>query len=210
MFTGIIQEIGIVKRVEQKGAARLLVIKCHDMQKELEKGASIACDGICLTVVAFDEHSIKVEVMRETTSRTTLNSWQPSYKVNLERAAKTNSRLDGHLMQGHIDCTASVLQISRREESLILEIGYPAEYAALLVEKGSVAVNGVSLTVVSLSARSFTVSLVGFTISHTNLSILRPGDRVNLEFDIIGKYINRYIKTKTDKITEDKLREEGF
>lgn len=210
MFTGIIQEIGKVKRIDQKGAGKEIIINCSLMQTNLQKGASIAVDGICLTVVDFREDEITVEAMQETIRRTTLKNWYPSSLVNLERAAKADTRLDGHIVQGHIDCTAHVIRYSRLHDSVILEIEYPPEYAPLLVEKGSVAVNGVSLTVSSLTSDRFSLSLVGFTIDHTNLSLLKPGSRVNLEFDIIGKYINRYLSAEKNRITEEQLHEEGY
>jgi riboflavin synthase len=210
MFTGIIQEIGQLQRIERKGNDTILVVQCSKMQKELELGASISCDGICLTVISFTEHQIKVEAMRETLERTTMKHWYSSRSLNLERAAQADTRLDGHIVQGHVDCTANVIKTSQQGKSLILEIGFPAEYADLLVEKGSIAVDGVSLTVASLAKNSFSVALVGYTIAETTLSSLKPGSRVNLEFDIIGKYINRYLALRSEKLSVKRLRDEGF
>lgn len=210
MFTGIIQETGKIKRLEDKSGKRFVVISCSSIQEELKKGASIACDGICLTITNFSDSEIRVEVMSETTSKTTIISWYPGYVVNLERAMKIDERLDGHIVQGHVDCVASVLKNVQKEGSRLIEIEIPAQYSPLIVERGSIALNGVSLTIASLSPSSFSVSLVGFTVTHTNLTLLKPGNRVNLEFDIIGKYVNRYLNHKYNQITKDMLREQGY
>ena len=203
MFTGIIQEVAKIKRIEQKGAGRVIILDCCKMQSELSLGASIACDGTCLTVIDFDAKEVRVEVMPETIRNTTIKQWYPGYSVNLERALRADSGLDGHIVQGHIDCSSNVLKVSRKGDSQIIEIELPVQFSSLVVEKGSIAVNGVSLTVASLSAFSFNVALIGFTFRHTNLSALSPGKRVNLEFDIIGKYVNRYLAGKQNPVPKD-------
>jgi riboflavin synthase len=210
MFTGIIQDTGKIKRIVRKGSGRQIVIECRDIQSDIKPGASIACNGICLTVTSFDRNEITLEAMEETISRTTLSYWQTGERINLERGVMAGSNLDGHIVQGHVDSISNVLRIERREASKILEIAIPEGYGTLIVDKGSIALNGVSLTVASIKAKSFTVSLVGYTLEQTNLNDLKPGSRLNIEFDIIGKYITRYLDNRASQLTEEKIREEGF
>ncbi|MBW6515319.1 MAG: riboflavin synthase [Candidatus Cloacimonetes bacterium] len=210
MFTGIIQEIGTVRKCLQKGTSKVIVIECTNMLADLTLGDSIACDGLCLTVSDFSNNSITVEAMPETIKTTTLSLWYPGYQVNLERALRADSKLDGHIVQGHVDCITSVLQIIHHTGSLIIEFALPSLYKNFIVDKGSIAVNGVSLTVASLNTGSFSVSIVTFTQEHTNLNNLKPGSKVNLEFDIIGKYINRFLTNANQQLTREKLLEKGF
>jgi len=176
----------------------------------MEPGASVACNGICLTVTDLDKNSIRVEAMEETISRTTLSGWQVGDFLNLERSVRAGGNLDGHIVQGHVDSVSAVLRIEQLGTSKILKIAIPDGYEKFIVDKGSVALNGVSLTVTSLTSESFSVSLVNYTIEHTNLKDLKPGSKVNIEFDVIGKYIARYIDNQKNKLTEERLREEGF
>ena len=210
MFTGIIQEIGKIKRTAQKGAIKVIIIQCSNMQADLKLGDSIDCDGICLTVTEFSQNTITVEAMSGTIKTTTLCNWYSGYQVNLEKSIKVDSKLDGHIVQGHVDCVATVLHIAQQAGGMIIEINIPNEVETLIVNKGSIAVNGVSLTVASLKNSSFSVSIVTFTWKHTNLSALKPGSKVNLEFDIIGKYINRYLSKIEHELTKEKLLEKGY
>ncbi len=192
MFTGIIQETGKILRAVNASHKNLFSIGCKSLQKDLSKGASVSCNGICLTVTDFDDSSITLEVMAETKSRTTVKYWRTGELLNLERSLRMDSFLDGHLVQGHIDCVSRVLRTTMKDNTLYLHIELPEEFSHLLVEKGSIAINGVSLTLFDLQSRSFSVALVDFTKSHTNLSLLKQSDRVNLEFDVIGKYLHRF------------------
>lgn len=207
MFTGIIEEKGTVKRIEQQGSKKYIIISCTKMQAGLQTGASIACDGICLTVVSFSGSEIKLEAMPETLKKTTLGNWFPGYPVNLERALSADSRFDGHIVQGHVDCRATVLRVVREAAAIVLEIEIPSGFLPLVADRGSIAVNGVSLTVAALSASSFKISLVSFTLEKTNLSALKPGSKVNIEFDIIGKYVIRYLHSEARLKTMEKLRD---
>src|SRR5690554_1885185 len=210
MFTGIIQETGKIRRIEQKGSGKHIIIECRNLQSDMEPGASVACNGICLTVTDLDKNSIRVEAMEETISRTTLSGWQVGDFLNLERSVRAGGNLDGHIVQGHVDSVSAVLRIEQLGTSKILKIAIPDGYEKFIVDKGSVVLNGVSLTVTSLTSESFSVSLVNYTIEHTNLKDLKPGSKVNIEFDVIGKYIARYIDNQKNKLTEERLREEGF
>ena len=210
MFTGIIQEIGQIGRIEPKGSSKLIIIECSKMQQELKLGDSIACDGICLTVIAYNDQEITLEAMAETSKKTTLKNWFKGYRINLEKALGIGGKLDGHLVQGHIDTVAEVLKTSEMNDNFQIDVELTAEYSSLVVDKGSVAVNGVSLTVASLTSRSFTVAIVAHTREQTNLSSLKPGSKVNVEFDIIGKYVTRYLMVGSAKISEEMLIDKGF
>ncbi len=210
MFTGIIQELGKIKRITKTDSVLQIIISCKELQKNLVNGASISCNGICLTVSRFDDSSVHFEAMIETISKTTVSEWNIGTSINLERAVGLNDKLDGHLVQGHIDTVTSLSKISRQQRTVFLMFQLPAEFAHLLVEKGSIAINGVSLTISSLNETSFTVALVDFTMKHTNLGTLQPGSKVNLEFDIIGKYITRYTQLQNRRLSKDSLRENGY
>ncbi|MFA5498400.1 MAG: riboflavin synthase [Candidatus Cloacimonadia bacterium] len=210
MFTGIIQEKGRVERVDVAGHRRYITISCKTLQKDLFDGASVACDGICLTVISFNEKELKVEFMEETAKKTTVGNWRKGDEINLERALRMDSFLDGHLVQGHVDSVAEVLRVTKEKNSILITIGYEVKDRDLLVPKGSIAVNGVSLTIAELDHRSFMVSLVGFTLENTNLANLKVRDKVNLEYDVIGKYVARMIGKNKPGLTEDYLREKGF
>ena len=207
MFTGIIQEIGKITRTGYQSSGKQIILECSNVQSDMKLGDSLACNGICLTVAGFDRRTVTLEAMAETIERTTLKDWKTGDNVNLERALKADSRLDGHLVQGHIDTVAGVISSIKQDRSLLLEIELPVAFRNLVVEKGSIAVNGVSLTIAKLTVNSFKVALVGFTIQNTNLSSLRSGSKVNLEFDIIGKYLKRYLDCKPGHITEEMLRD---
>ena len=210
MFTGIIQEVGVIERIESAGNRKYFSIKCSKLQDKLFIGASVACNGICLTVISFDSQEIKVEVMDETVKKTTVEDWKRGDAINLERALQMDSFLDGHLVQGHVDTVAEVIRTVKHKDSILLTISLDQKDQSLVVQKGSIAVNGVSLTVAELDARSFTVSLVGHTMDNTNLNNLNVRDKVNLEYDIIGKYVAKMLNLPNKQITEEYLREQGF
>lgn len=195
MFTGIIESIGQVKRIEPKDSNLNIWIGCN-FTNELKIDQSIAHNGVCLTVTEISGDEYCVTVIEETIKRTNLSELKPGSLVNLERCMRMNDRLDGHLVQGHIDQTAVLTAIEDRNGSRILYFEYDeAATGNVTVEKGSVCVNGISLTVVDSMPGKFSVAIIPYTLELTNLKDLKPNDRVNIEFDIIGKYIKRLMKS---------------
>jgi len=179
-------------------------------KEELGEGDSMAVNGVCLTVTGFDDKSFSVDVMPETLDKTNLGLLRPGDGVNLERPLLLGGRLGGHLVQGHIDDTARVSSVSRRGEALLLSFDVPPKLMPYIVEKGFIAVDGVSLTVVSRDNNSFQVSIVGYTREHTTLGNRRVGEVVNLEVDIMAKYVEQLTKPHSSGITVDFLQEHGF
>ncbi len=208
MFTGLIQQVGTVRRAEA-GAMTRLTIECAYDPKDYVLGESIACDGCCLTVVEHSGSAFTVEASPETLRRTTLGSWRPGTKVNLEKAMRLGDRLGGHLVQGHVDATAKVLEARPEGGSWILAISLPQPLAPCFVEKGSVAVDGVSLTVNELTNDRFRLALIPETVERTTLKSKAVGDSVNLEADLFGKYVAR-LHGLRQGLSEDELRAKGF
>jgi riboflavin synthase len=206
MFTGIIEEIGQVVSLNKS----CLTIKARKVVKGIEPGASIAVNGVCLTATGFDDASFTVDIMEETLKRTNLGSLKSGCRVNLENALTLTKGLGGHLVQGHIDTTGQIKAIEHLNESMIITISADSNMMNYIVEKGFVAVNGASLTVVNRNNTSFTVSIVGFTRENTTLGEVKVGDIVNLEADIIAKYVEQFIATKKTDISMDFLQEHGF
>lgn len=178
--------------------------------KDMEPGGSMAVNGICLTVTKFDDSSFSVDVMPETLRRTNLGLLKPKDKVNLERPLTYNGEIGGHLVQGHIDDTGKVIEMVREGDAVLMRFQTNPEIMRYIVEKGFIAVDGASLTVTTRDNTSFGVSLVGFTREHTILSEKKPGDIVNLEVDIIGKYVENLSLKQSVPITAEFLREHGF
>ena len=206
MFTGIIEEVGRVKSAR----AGELAIAASDVMAGMESGASIAVNGGCLTVTDFDQSSFSVKVMPETLRRTNLGRLIAGDRVNLERALPLGGRLGGHLVQGHVDATGRITYIRGEGEAILINFDAPPQVMEYLVEKGSIAVDGVSLTIVSKDTSSFQVSVVDYTRQHTNLGSRRVGDEVNLEVDIIAKYVKQFSQPDKGGITIDFLQEQGF
>ncbi len=210
MFTGIIEEIGVIKKINNKNGKRYFTINCQRINSSLKIGSSVASNGICLTIIDFNEKQIIVEAMQETILKTSVRFWKLNDEINLERATKMNDRLDGHIVQGHIDTIAEVQNLSIQKNTLYIEIKFSPEFANLIVPQGSIAVNGVSLTIAKITRNSFVVAIIGHTIENTNLQKLKRGKYVNIEFDIIGKYILRNVNTQKKGLTEEYLIEKGF
>jgi riboflavin synthase len=206
VFTGIVQEAGSIVSVP----AGKLTVAANQVLKDIQLGGSIAVNGICLTVTAFDDKSFSVEVMPETLKRTNLGLLHPGDRVNLERALTFNGELGGHLVQGHIDDTGRVVLIAREGEAVLMRFQTKPEVMRYIVPKGFIAVDGTSLTVTTKDASTFGVSIVGYTREHTILADKKPGDTVNLEVDIIGKYVEELSKSAGAGITAEFLREHGF
>lgn len=206
MFTGIVEEIGRV--AETTGQS--LTIAAREVPKGLTLGQSVAVNGVCLTVTAFAPASFTIDVMPETLRRTDLGSLKPGDRVNLERPLKFGGEMGGHLVQGHVDAAGTLVAITQEGDAWLLRFQAPPEVMRYIVEKGFTAVDGVSLTVAGLNADSFTVSVVGYTFTHTTLGERRPGDAVNLEVDIMAKYAERFSRPVKPAITAEFLREHGF
>jgi len=201
MFTGIIEAMGKVEAVQRDGANFLFDIRCP-WEAGLKVDQSIAHDGVCLTLTHLLEQQpgagtlYRVAAVEETLQKTRLGDWAPGTVLNLERSMSLGSRLDGHFVQGHVDGVGTVMDVSDREGSWMIRIGHDAAFSHLLVPKGSVCVNGVSLTVVSCPLGAFEIAIIPYTYEHTNIGLLKPGDRVNLEFDVLGKYIARIMELR--------------
>ena len=196
MFTGIIEELGRVRSIEHRGQNARIVIEAHTVTDDTEQGDSIAVNGVCLTALDITPDSFAADVSRETLARSTLGSLMPGTSVNLERAVTPSMRLGGHIVQGHVDARGKLVNVSDLGESWTVRIEYPKEIARYLVFKGSVTVEGISLTIADLKDDYFEVAIIPKTWELTNLSELKPGDDVNLEVDIIAKYVERMMKTE--------------
>jgi riboflavin synthase len=190
MFTGIIEALGVIEEVRPKGS-NLSFRVSSPLAPELSNDQSLAHDGVCLTVESTAEGSHWVTAVRETLGKTTLGNWGVGQSVNLERSLSLNSRLDGHIVQGHVDTTGTCREKKVLEGSWEFGFSFPREHAALVIEKGSISLNGISLTVFNVTLDSFSVAIIPYTYEHTNLNQLVPGMNVNLEFDLLGKYVLR-------------------
>jgi len=193
MFTGIIESKGTILKATPEGSNVHFTI-ASDISEALKIDQSVAHNGVCLTVVALSEGAHTVTAVEETLKRSSLGHWDTGSAVNLERAMKADARLDGHLVQGHVDATGTCVNIDERDGSWYFRFRYEPGEERLLVDKGSVSINGVSLTVVEPKGDEFSVAIIPYTYEHTNFKELQVGQEVNLEFDIIGKYIARYAK----------------
>jgi riboflavin synthase len=212
MFTGIIEETGTVHAVRRGARSSQLTIRAVKVTEDLREGDSINTDGVCLTVTAFDKDSFTADVMPETMSRTTLGSLGPGHPVNLERALKLGGRLGGHLVSGHIDGTGRIESITRDDNAHWFRITAPKEILKYIAEKGSVSVDGISLTVAEISKRGFSVSVIPHTSRQTAISLKKNGDMVNIECDMIAKYLERLINQDKGpgRISLDFLSDKGF
>ena len=214
MFTGIIEEIGYVKRINQQSRSAQIEIKADKVLGDVAVGDSIAVNGVCLTVVTFDSQHFTADVMPETISKTNLRELKPGSSVNLERALQLGGRLGGHIVQGHVDAVGTIVEKQILEIAIIYRIATEPELLQYVVPKGSVAIDGISLTVVDVFQDSFTVSLIPHTAHETVLGEKKPGDRVNLESDIIGRYVkhlmNRNHGEERQALNLSFLAEHGF
>lgn len=194
MFTGIVEAVGKVAEVRARGDLTRLGIDAPGIAADARVGDSVAVNGGCLTVVAVQDGRLAFEAVRETLERTTLGGLRPGARVNLERALRADGRLDGHIVQGHVDEAGRVQELRRRGEDVLLRIACSRGFADWLVPKGSVAVDGVALTLVEAGEEDFEVALIPHTLAITTLGDLRAEDRVNLEADVLGKYVKRYLE----------------
>ena len=193
MFTGIVEELGRVRSVEKRGDNARIVIEAHVVTEGTNNGDSIAVNGVCLTALDVQPHSFAADVSHETLIRSTIGTLEPGKAVNLERSVTPTTRLGGHIVQGHVDARGEFLSVEDLGESWTVRIGYPPELGRHLVFKGSIAVEGISLTIAGLTERYFEVAIIPKTWELTNLSQLQAGDAVNLEVDVIAKYIEKLL-----------------
>lgn len=198
MFTGIVEELGTVAGIEDQGDALRLTIHAQHVLSDAGLGDSISVNGCCLTVAQRDGDTWTADVMQETLDKTSLLGVQPGDRVNLERAVTPQTRLGGHIVQGHVDGVGTVLARTPSEHWEVVEISLPAELSRYLVDKGSITVDGVSLTVVEAGVDRFTVSLIPETLARTTLGSRQPGDRVNLEVDVIAKHVEKLLEHRKD------------
>lgn len=206
MFTGIVEEIGIVREAD----ANRLVIAAEGMLQGTKPGDSIAVNGVCLTVASLNDDRFSVDIMPETLHCTNLGDLRYGDHVNLERALAMGGRIGGHLVLGHVDDVGRVISVTTQENSFIVRIAVPSQLMSYIAEEGFVAVDGISLTIVDVDDSSFSVSLVAYTMKHTILGEKRPGSTVNLEVDVIARYLERLSERTGQNLTLDLLEEYGF
>lgn len=194
MFTGIIETMGTITSAVKEGGNLELTISSA-LAPELKVDQSISHNGVCLTVTAIAADHYTTTAVAETLLKTNLGALQTGQTVNLERAMIFNSRIDGHIVQGHVDSTGTCISVEEQDGSWLYRIGFPPQFASLIVEKGSICMNGISLTVFDITDDAFSVAIIPYTYEHTNIQHLTPGAAVNLEFDILGKYVARQLQT---------------
>lgn len=219
MFTGIIEATGKIKSLIRKKDRQTLTIYCKSLALQLKIGDSVAVNGICLTVTNRVLNDFEVDSVSETLSKTTIGNLKVGDLVNLERALKVEARLDGHVVTGHIDSKSTILDIRQNEGGILFEIVTPSLFSKYLVDKGSVAIDGISLTIARIHKSSFVVAIIPHTFEYTILKYKKAGDLVNIEFDVIGKYVENMLQNKKigewetishEKIDWNFLKETGF
>lgn len=212
MFTGIIEEAGKVVALETSGAGGRLVLEAEKVLEGTQLGDSILVNGACLTVSSLSGGQITMDLLGETLSKTNLGSLRRGDIVNLERSLTPQSRLGGHFVMGHVDGTGTITRFERSGEDMVLEIEAEDEILKRLTPKGSVAVDGISLTVVSVADRRFTVHIIPYTLTWTNLWVKKPGDKVNIEIDVFARYVYDFLSRagNLSGVTEETLRRAGF
>ena len=190
MFTGIVETQGIIKKITEKGTNKTFWIK-SSISSKLKPDQSVAHDGVCLTVEEVKGNRHKVTAIAETMTKTNMDQWQKGSQINLEKCLRVNDRLDGHFVQGHVDTVAICIDKKEKDGSWEFSFQFPLKFGQLIIEKGSIAVNGISLTVFNVSGNTFDVAIIPYTFAHTNMGTVNVGQKVNIEFDMLGKYINR-------------------
>ncbi len=195
MFTGIIESKGIIKQIVEKDGNRTFFIE-SGLAPELRVDQSVAHNGVCLTIEALSGGIHQVTAIQETLLKTTLGAWQKGDLVNLERSLQWNGRLDGHMVQGHVDTTGTCIESLALEGSWQYRIAFPEKFAPLVIEKGSISLDGISLTIFNVTRNAFSVAIIPFTYEHTNIQQLLQNRNVNLEFDMMGKYVQRHLELR--------------
>ncbi|WP_078391250.1 riboflavin synthase [Shouchella patagoniensis] len=212
MFTGIIEEKGIVSSIKQQGQSLILAVKAEKVLRDVSLGDSIAVNGVCLTVTTFTKHLFTADVMPETFQATTLKQLVNGSPVNLERAMPATGRFGGHIVSGHIDGIGVIKKRETAHNAISFEIGTSDDLLRYIVPKGSIAIDGTSLTVFDVSRDRFTISIIPHTLEETIFGVKQPGDSVNLECDVIGKYVEKMLTVNNSKSTNlaQLLQENGF
>lgn len=218
MFTGIVKDIGVVKSVTPRGNGLRLRIESHsEDMRDLAVDESVALSGACQTVVAVQGNTFEVDTVEETLKKTTLGSWHVGTKVNLERALRASDRMGGHYVQGHVDCVGEILELRELSASWLCKIMFDPQFEPYIVPIGSIAVDGISLTVADLQRNVFSVAIIPYTYEHTTLKERKAGDKVNLEFDILGKYLAKQVQAflqnanlSREPLSEARLKELGY
>ena len=216
MFTGIIEELGTVERVTRGRVSAVIAIRAETILSDLKIGDSVAVNGVCLTATGLTGHGFTADVMHETLDRSALAGLGPGSRVNLERAMAANGRFGGHIVAGHVDGVGTIAAIEKDDNAIWFTITAPAQVLRYVVEKGSIAIDGISLTVARVETDRFAVSVIPHTAAVTLLGQRRTGDRVNLESDLVGKYVERLLrpapeeKQQESKLTMEFLSQHGF
>ena len=219
MFTGIVEEVGVLKSIRRGASSAVLEIAARTVLEDIHLGDSIAVNGVCLTATSFTGSSFTADVMHETLDRSSLAALRPGSRVNLERAMAANGRFGGHIVAGHVDGVGTVLETKQDDNAVWYTIAAGPEVLRYVVEKGSITIDGISLTVARVGPESFAISAIPHTVAVTVLQDRKPGDKVNLETDIIGKYVEKLLITgpvqpaepkQTSGITKDFLTRYGF
>ena len=216
MFSGIISNVGTINQIIRKHEGAILTVRGGDDFRGFASGESIAVNGVCLTVRDSNKNTFTVDLSTETLSRTCFKNIEDRANVNLERSLTPSDKISGHFVSGHIDCVGHITSIDHKSGEIIFCFEYPAEYTPYIIEKGSVAVDGISLTAFSCLDNKFSVSIIPFTFSHTNLASRKMGDTVNIECDMIGKYIYKACETillsgdADKKVSLEMLRKQGI
>lgn len=195
MFTGIIEALGEIKDLSTHQSNRIFYVE-SELASKLKIDESLSHNGVCLTVENIEDDIYRITAIEETLKKTNAGNWKKDDLINLERAMKINDRLDGHIVQGHVDGTGICIHKENKEGSVEFTFQYDEKFAQLIIEKGSICVNGVSLTAFNVSKNNFTVAIIPYTFAHTNFPSIQKNDLVNLEFDILGKYVQRIMTTK--------------
>lgn len=209
MFTGIVEETGVIKSVEKGAKSAVLQIESKMIAMSIKKGDSIATNGVCLTVTGINKNVFSADVMNETRMRSALGNLKTGHLVNLERAMPLDGRFDGHIVSGHIDGTGIIVNIKKDDIAIWYTVQSTSKIMQYVIEKGSIAIDGISLTIADVSKDTFKVSVIPHTVKVTNLSKRSVGEVVNLENDIIGKYVEKFLQNKTG-VTQQFLIENGF
>ncbi|MBC7422552.1 MAG: riboflavin synthase [Ferruginibacter sp.] len=195
MFTGIIEIIGTVQNIIATGTNKTFWIH-SSISNQFTIDQSVAHNGVCLTVEEIKDGLHRVTAIEETLLKTSLNSWTTGSVINIERCLQMHGRLDGHLVQGHVDAVATCIETITKDGSWEYTFQFDKKFAALIIEKGSIAVNGISLTIFNVKEDSFSVAIIPYTYQHTNMQYLQTGDIINIEFDMVGKYVNRFMQLR--------------
>lgn len=193
MFTGIIEATGIITKVFSQNSNKTFLIS-SPISMDLKPDQSVSHNGVCLTIENTRENLHQVTAIHETLVKTTLNNWKDGDMINLERCMVLNGRLDGHLVQGHVDTTGECIEKKNEDGSWKYTFRFDEEFSKFIIEKGSISLNGTSLTIFDVGSTSFSVAIIPYTFHHTNLGLIEPGSCVNLEFDMVGKYVNRILQ----------------